>query len=196
MKKFAPYLVLAIIIGLGVLVWQRGEKPAVVVQNTEQVQIEGVTTPPGKKPESGMATLAALSQKGESLECQVVLERSDAEGNIEGTYFTHQGSMRGDFMVPSPEFGGKLMSSMIVDANMLFVWTTIDNQVIGFKSDLTNLDTTVSTKEPIPLDEPVRYTCTVWDSVDGSVFIPPAQVTFTDTRTAIQGGIEYGILPD
>ena len=196
MKKFAPYLVLVLIIGLGVLVWQRGEKPAVVTQSIEQVQIDGVTTPPGKKPVSGIETLTALAEKGESLECQIVLERSDAEGNIEGTYFTHEGSIRGDFLVPSPEFGGTLVSSMIVDANTLFVWTTIENQVIGFKSDLSTPDTTVPTKEPIPLSEPVRYTCTEWDSVDRSVFIPPSQVTFTDTQTAIQGGIEYGILPD
>ena len=196
MKKFAPYVVILTIIALGAFVWLREEKAAVVVESTEQVSIEGVGTSPDKEPVSGIDTLAALAGQGKSLECQVVLERSEVEGNIEGTYFTHQGKLRGDFLIPAPEFGGTILSSMIVDTDILFVWSTINGETIGFKSDLTTRDTSIPTKEPIALDQPVRYTCTQWDAYDGSVFIPPASVSFTDATASVKAGMEYGILPN
>ncbi len=196
MKKFAPYIIIAGIIALGAFVLFKGEKPAAVIEEVEQVNVEGVGTPAGKEPFSGIETLAALAKQGKSLECQIVLERSEAEGNIEGTYFTHDGKLRGDFMVPAPELGGKIVSSMIVDTDMLFVWTTIDTKTIGFKSDLTVRDSDIPTKEPIALDESVKYTCTEWEAVDGSVFIPPATVPFTDADASVKAGMEYGTIPE
>ena len=196
MKKYAPYVVIIVIVLLGVFVWLKGEKPAAVVEEVEQVSVEGVGTPAGKQPVSGIDTLTALSKQGKSLECQVVLERNEIEGNIEGTYFTHEGKLRGDFMVPAPDLGGKIVSSMIVDTDMLFVWTTINGQTIGFKSDLTVRDSSVPTKEPIALDQAVKYTCTEWEAVDGSVFVPPATVSFTDADTSLKAGMEYGTLPN
>lgn len=194
MKKFAPYIVIIIIIALGALVLFRGERPAAVTEEVEQVNVEGVGIPEGKKPLSGIGSIASLATQGKSLECQVVFERSETEGSIEGTYFTHQGKLRGDFMVPAPEFGGKILSSMIVDTDMLFVWTTIENEMIGFKSDLTTRDKTVLTKEPVPLDTPIKYTCTEWEGVDGSVFIPPTNIIFSDADTSVKAGMEYGVI--
>jgi hypothetical protein len=196
MKKFAPYVIILVIVALGTFVLLHEEKPPAVTEKVEQVNIEGVGTPADKEPLSGIDSLAALASQGKSLECQVVLERSEVEGNIEGTYFTHKGKQRGDFMVPAPEFDGKILSSMIVDTEMLFVWTTIENQTIGFKSDLTARDTSIPTKEPVALDSPVKYTCTQWDSVDGSVFIPPVDVSFLDTEASVKAGMEYGTLPN
>lgn len=196
MKKYGPYVVILIIVALGTFVWLRDEQPPSVVEDVEQVSVEGVGSPAGKEPMSGIETLSELSKKGRSLECQIVLERSEAEGNIEGTYFTHSGKVRGDFMVPAPEFGGKIVSSMIVDTEMLFVWSTIEGETTGFKSDLTTRNTAVPTKEPISLDQPIKYTCSEWEVVDGSVFIPPTSVTFTDTDTSVEAGMEYGILPN
>lgn len=194
MKKYAPYIIIVGIIALGALVWFKGEKPVAVIEEVEQVSVEGVGTPEGKEPISGIETLATLAKQGKSLECQIVLERGEAEGNIEGTYFTHEGKLRGDFMVPAPDLGGKIISSMIVDTDMLFVWTTIEEQIIGFKSDLTVRDNSIPTKEPIALDESVKYTCTEWEAVDGSVFVPPATVTFTDADASVKAGMEYGTI--
>lgn len=196
MKKFAPYIIILIIIALGAIVWFKGEKPESVTQEVEQVNVEGVGTPQGKESLSGMDSLEALAKQGKSLECQVVFERSEVEGNVEGTYFTHKGKLRGDFVVPAPELGGRIVSSMIVDTDMMFVWTTIEGQTIGFKSDLTARDTSVPTKEPVALDAPVKYTCTEWEVVDGSVFVPPASVKFTDTDTSVKAGMEYGVIPN
>ncbi|MEK7462409.1 MAG: hypothetical protein AAB618_02440 [Patescibacteria group bacterium] len=194
MKRFGPYIVILIIIAVAIFIWSQKNKQNTVIEEVEQVNVEGVGTPAGKEPMSGVESLADLAKQGKSLECQVVFDRSEVEGNIEGTYFTDKGKLRGDFVVPAPEFGGKIISSMIVDTDMLFVWTTIEGQTMGFKTDLTSRDTSVPTKEPVALDEPVKYTCTEWDMVDGSVFIPPTDVTFTDTDVAVKAGMEYGTL--
>ncbi len=196
MKKFGPYLILLVIILLGTFVWSQHKDQVTVTQEVEQVSVEGVGILEGKVPVSGVDTLAALAAQGNDLECQIIQERSAIEGNIEGTYFTHKGKMRGDFMVPAPEFGGKIVSSVIVDTDLLFVWTTINGETLGFKSDLTARDASIPTKEPIALDQSVKYTCTTWDAVDGSVFIPPTTVTFTDTAASVHRGMEYGTLPE
>ncbi len=196
MKKFTPYIIILAIIALGAFVWFSGDKQNTVTEEVEQINVEGVGAPAGKEPMSGIESLQSLARQGKSLECQIILERSKAEGSIEGTYFTHKGKLRGDFMVPAPEFGGKIVSSMIVDTDMLFVWTTIENQTIGFKSDLTTRSTSVPTKEPVALDTPVKYTCTEWETVDGSVFVPPTDIKFTDTDVSVKAGMEYGTFPN
>lgn len=197
MKTYGYFMVGAALVLLVVVTWwlKEEEIPATSTE-VEQVNVEGVGQPEGKTPVSGVDTLKALTLQGKSLECQVVFERGEAEGSIEGTYFTDKGKLRGDFMVPTPEFGGKIISSMIVDTDMLFVWTTIEGQTLGFKSDLTTRDASVGTKEPVSLDQPIKYTCTEWTDVDGSVFIPPTNVTFVDTETSLKAGMEYGTLPE
>jgi hypothetical protein len=217
MKKFTPYIVIIVILTLGAIVWFREEKPTTVTKEVELVNVEGVGSPEGREPISGMGSLTSLATQGKSLECQIVSEGIDTEGSIEGTYFTHKGKIRGDFMVPAPEFGGEILSSMIVDAETLYVWTTIENQIIGFKLDLatrdtaglskepipldtlnkldlTTYDAAMLSKEPIPLDAPVKFTCTQWEGVDGSVFIPPANVSFSDLNASLEAGMEYGII--
>lgn len=178
-----------------VLLFGRTKAP-VVSQNVEQVSVEGVGTPEGK-PISGTGTLRDLAGQGKDLECQVVYEQADTDSNVEGTYFTSNGNARGDFMVPAPEFGGKILSSMIVGGNSMYVWSKIENNTFGFKSDLTNVDTKqIDTKEPVPLTAAVKYTCTDWGMVDGSVFVPPADVSFKDLNAVIDAGMEDGRLPD
>jgi hypothetical protein len=53
----------------------------------------------------------------------------------------------------------------------------------------------MDTKEPVSLEAPVKYTCTDWAAVDGSVFVPPADVSFQDLNAAIDAGMEYGTKP-
>jgi hypothetical protein len=166
-------------------------------QTIENVSVEGVGTPEGKEPMSGVGTLKELQAQGRDLECQVVMERAETEGNIEGTLFTSKKNLRGDFMVPAPEFGGKVLSSVIVGGSSMYVWSTIDKNTFGFKTDLTNEKTKqIDTKEPVPLEAQVKYTCTDWTAVDGSVFVPPADVTFKDLNAVIDAGMEYGTKPN
>jgi hypothetical protein len=198
MKKFLVVSIVVLVFAaiMAVIITFGRDKKQATTQSVEQVSVEGVGTPEGKKPSSGLGTLKELSARGTDLECQIILERAAAEGNIEGTFFTSKGNVRADFMVPAPEFGGKLLSSMIVGGPSMYVWTKIDNKTFGFKSDLTNEKTKqMDTKEPVSLEAQVKYTCTDWTEVDGSVFVPPAEVTFQDLNAAIDAGMEYGTKP-
>lgn len=162
-------------------------------QQVEQVSVDGVGVPEGKKPFSGIDTLASLQAQGKDLECQVVYEQAGESKATEGTYFTSKGNLRGDFVVPAPEFGGTIVSSMIVGGSSMYVWSKIGDDTFGFKSDTTKTDG-IDTKEPVPLDAQVKYTCTEWENVDGSVFVPPADVTFKDLGKVIDAGMEYGTM--
>jgi hypothetical protein len=172
------------------------DKEAATTTQVDQVSVEGVGTVDDKKPFSGMGTLAELQAQGKDLECQIVMEKEGVE-KTEGTYFVSGGSLRGDFMVPAPEFGGTILSSMIVGGSSMYVWSKIGDDTFGFKSDITNEKTKqVDTKEPVPLDAQVKYTCTQWENVDGSVFVPPADVQFQDLNAVMKAGMEYGVEPN
>ena len=190
------FLIIAAVIAAFVLVmWFGRNDTATVSSEVEQVSVDGVGTPEGKLA-SGISTLTELAAKGSDLECQVVYEQVGAEGDVEGTFFTSKGNYRGDFMVPAAEFGGKILSSMIVGNNSMYVWSTINNEKFGFKTDIASGQSNkVDAKEPVPLDKPVKYSCVDWDEVDGSVFVPPADVTFQDLDAVIDAGMEYGTVP-
>ena len=190
------FLIIAAVVAAFVLVmWFGRGGEANVTTEVEQVSVDGVGTPEGKLV-SGVGTLTELAAKGSDLECQVVYEQAGAEGDVEGTFFTSKGNYRGDFMVPAAEFGGKILSSMIVGNNSMYVWSTINNDTFGFKTDVASAQSNkVDAKEPVPLDKPVKYSCVDWTEVDGSVFVPPADVTFQDLNAVINAGMEYGTLP-
>ena len=190
-------LIVIVLIGLvtAVFVWvsifkTKDNTPKSVA--VEQVSVEGFGAGTGKQ-FSGVNTLTYLQAQGKDLECQVVYEQTGQGGATEGTYFTSNGSVRGDFVVPSPDFGGTIVSSMIVGGSSMYVWSTIGNDTFGFKSDITS-DTEIDSNEPVPLDVQVKYTCTEWENVDGSIFVPPTDVTFKDLGTVIEAGMEYGVL--
>lgn len=189
-------LIVVIVIGLlgAVFVWMyfKGtQKEATTNTDVEQVSVEGVGVPEGKKQFSGIDTLGNLQAQGKNLECQVVYETAGQNQVTEGTYFTSNGNLRGDFVVPSPDFGSTIVSSMIVGGSSMYVWSKIGDDTFGFKSDITN-DSEIDSNEPVPLDAEVKFTCTEWENVDGSVFIPPADVQFKDLGAVIDAGMEYG----
>lgn len=196
MKKIIPFSLLVLVIAVAVFYWLRLQPD---VENTtlqvEEVVVDGVGTSEGKDTFSGVGTLMELQTLGKSLECQIIFERADSEGAIEGTYFTDKGALRGDFIVPAPEFGGTILSSMIVGGTSMYVWSTIDDDTFGFKSDITKRESEkVDSNEPVPLDAQIKYTCADWNSVDGSIFVPPANVRFQDLNTVLERGIEDGTI--
>ncbi|MBP9842752.1 MAG: hypothetical protein KBC62_01985 [Candidatus Pacebacteria bacterium] len=183
-----------LVAGYAFLVLFGTEKANPTTEQVEQVSVDGVGTPTDKKLFSGIGSLKKLQAEQKDLECQVVFEQGD-KGNIEGTYFTSKGNVRGDFVVPAPEFGGTILSSMIVGGNAMYVWSKIGGDTFGFKSDVTKeRDEAVDTNEPVPLDAEVKYTCTEWTEVDGSVFVPPVDVQFQDIDAVIDAGMEYGTI--
>jgi hypothetical protein len=173
------------------------KESAHTAEPVSQVSVEGVGAPEGKEPMSGSGTLASLQGRGKELECQIIYERSQSEGNIEGTAFFSKGNVRADFMVPAPEFGGKILSSMIVGGKSMYVWSTIKDKMYGFKTNIASSTSEhIDTKEPVSLAATVRYTCTEWTAVDGSVFVPPANVQFQDLAPIIKAGPEDSTLPN
>jgi hypothetical protein len=192
MKKVLGISLAVLFVGALVLFFSQKKSEPLPVAPVEKVSVDGVGTPEGAAVESGMKSLRELASSNRHVECQIRYEQGGTEEPIEGTFFTSQGKLRGDFVVPAPEFGGVIISSMIVDTEMLFVWTDINGEMIGFKSDLATGDVAVKTKEPVPLDVPVQYSCNEWAAIDMSVFVPPTTVTFTDTDASLQEGMEYG----
>ncbi len=190
-------LIVVIIIGLlaALFAWVTlfgTKKDAKTSTDVEQVTVEGVGTPEGKQ-FSGVDTLASLQAQGKDLECQVVYEHAGQGSPTEGTYFTSNGNVRGDFVVPSPDFGSTIVSSMIVGGSSMYVWSKIGDDTFGFKSDISN-EAEIDSNEPVPLDAQVKFTCAEWENVDGSVFVPPADVTFKDLGAVMEAGMEYGVL--
>ncbi len=183
--------VIALVVGVFAVLVLFGKPTSEVTTVVEDVATEGVGTT-DKEPITGSDTLVALQAMNQDLECQIMYTANDGK-EIEGTYFVSKGNVRGDFVVPAPEFGGELVSSVIVDDPITYVWSTIGSDTYGFKSDKNTppKDGRVSSNEPVPLDEPVKYSCVAWENVDTSIFIPPSTVEFKDLSSVIEAGMEF-----
>lgn len=146
---------------------------------------------------SGMASLRQLVEKNDNLECEITyVDTSAGASTVTGTYFTANGKLRGDFIVPDMASGS--VSSIILRDNTLYTWSVIEGQTYGVKVNLATLaekqaaGTALETQEPVPLDNPVSYTCNPWPTVDTSIFEPPTTVLFRDMADITAGGMEYG----
>lgn len=164
-------------------------------ESTEEFSVESATAPAVALPREGEGTLEFLRLLGEDLECTIRYEDTEEQRVVEGTYFVSDGSMRGDFLTESPDLSGQVLSSMIIDGQNMYIWSDIDGQQYGMKVQLASVvDPAVDTREPVALDEAVRYDCKPWPAVDRTVFTPPATVIFQDMSTLMQSGMEYGTI--
>ena len=194
MKRFVIILsIIAIIVGIFSYQALFGKKAPDVTTQVEDVAVEGVGSSHDRDPIIGNGTLLSLKALQKNLECQIMYTANDGK-DIEGTYFVSGGKIRGDFIVPAPEFSGQIISSLIMDDPIMYVWSKIGDDTYGYKIDKSDPaeDNRVDSKEPVPLDVDVRYSCTVWEVVDGSIFVPPSGVEFKEVNTAIKAGMEYG----
>ncbi|MEZ4195230.1 MAG: hypothetical protein R3B53_02420 [Candidatus Paceibacterota bacterium] len=137
-------------------------------QETSSTEVKPVASPT-----SGNDTLRSLLSRAEDLECTIAYTNETSGQAVEGTYFTSQGKMRGDFIVPGPS--GEMVSSMIMRDQTMYSWTEIEGETYGMKIDLATMEsqkttgTGPDTREPVPLDEAVNYSCKAWENVDGSI---------------------------
>ncbi len=190
MRAGLVLLVIVIIAGLFFYLARLKQESPQVTTNVEDVQIDGVGPSPDKKPFSGLGTLVSLQVMQKDLECQIAYSK-EGEKDVEGTYFVSGGKMRGDFIVPTDEYPEDIVSSLILDGQTLYVWSKIGEDTFGFVSNRAS-EKPVKSNEPVPLDTDVRYTCTEWVGVDGSVFVPPSSVQFKDLNAVMNAGMEYG----
>lgn len=166
-------------------------------ESADELSAESTKTPAVAEPREGTGTLEYLRLLGEDLECVILYEDTERQHTVEGTYFVSAGSMRGDFLTESPDLTGKVLSSMIIDGQDMYVWSDIEGQLYGMKVDLSlTANGVVDTHEPVALDKAVRYDCKPWPNVDRTVFTPPATVMFQDMSTLMQSGMEYGTVYD
>ena len=143
---------------------------------------------------AGAGTMAELIARDQALECQLTYIPNPLENEIVGSLFTADGKVRGDFLVPTPDLSGKMLSSVIFDGTTLYSWSEIEGELYGFKL-ATNSFVSDSENDtaPIPDDTEVQYTCLTWPAVDYTIFEPPTAVLFTD-MTDFSGVMETGTI--
>jgi hypothetical protein len=138
--------------------------------------------------------MAELIARNESLECQLTYIPNPLEAEITGSLFTADGKVRGDFLVPTPDLNGQMLSSVIFDGTTLYSWSEIEGELYGFKIDSDSfVPEQGSDTAPIPEDTEVQYTCLTWPAVDYTIFEPPSSVLFTD-MTDFSGVMETGTI--
>jgi hypothetical protein len=149
-----------------------------------------------KQPISGKESLMALLSRAEDLECAITYENNPSSTTVSGTYFTSEGKLRGDFVIPELGEGG--VSSMILRDNTLYTWTIMNGEGYGMQIDLETLaankkeESAPDTNEPVPLDTPVEYSCKAWTAKDDSIFELPSEVLFKEYSSLMGAGMEYG----
>lgn len=155
-----------------------------------------VSTPDPTKREAfaGSGSLTNLFARGESLECQITYIPSPLEPEITGSFFIADNQIRGDFLVPTPDLSGQMLSSLIYRNDTIYVWSEIDGEQYGFKlTDASFADQVDSGVSPIPANVGVQYDCLTWPNIDRTIFEPPSTVLFTDL-TGVTGSLETGTI--
>ncbi|MCA9357113.1 hypothetical protein H6784_00100 [Candidatus Nomurabacteria bacterium] len=169
------------------------DKKEDVSQADDKQALSQVEKTKAKEPFSGAGTMDSLKLLGEDLECSISYVPTEGEKEVEGTYFVSEGKIRGDFLVPSPDLEGTILSSMIMDQTYFYSWTEIDDQMYGAKVAIVDMKKDENnTSQSVTLDTEVKYNCKLWENVDDSVFLPPSTVLFRDMNETMKAGMEYG----
>lgn len=158
-----------------------------------QSELSHVTTKdqvPSTLPLQGSGSMRSLLEQKRDLECAIVIATQDT--TTEGTYFVSNGKLRADVLVPSPDLGGTILSSMIMIGDELYVWSEINGEQYGVKMQASKIDPVTSGAAPVGLDQSLTYDCKVWPLVDNTVFEPPHDVLFKDMTDLQRAGMEYG----
>ena len=198
--------IVAVIIAIAYLVM--GDDGLLAKPKAENlVDVPGNTIPAKKVlagPSSGTSSLQELLARAEALECSVSYQRAVAiEGDgmvnekpVTGNYFTSNGMMRGDFILP--EALDNSVTSIILRENTMYNWSVIEGEKYGVKYDLSTLAESESIGKapevtgPVPFDQPVAYECKPWENVDGSIFTIPTDILFKDVANMKNINMEYG----
>jgi len=159
---------------------------------TEEVEV----VPEAEQDESfsGTGPLDGLLNYGKNLECTITYLPNEFEKAVSGTYFVSGISVRGDFLINSPELGGEVLSSIIMNDGTFYSWSTINDVSYGMKADISAMSNAEGMKQPVPQDAKVEYTCDTWNPVDGSVFVPPSTVRFQEYGALLETGMEYSTI--
>ncbi len=172
-------------------------QPAKVNEEVQIPQSEEVEVlPEAEKDESfsGAGPLGSLLNYGKNLECAITYIPNEYEQAVSGTYFVSGVSVRGDFLINSPDLGGEVLSSIIMNDGTFYSWSTINGASYGMKADISAMSNAEGIKQPVPQDAEVEYTCDTWNPVDGSVFVPPSTIRFQEYGSLLETGMEYSTI--
>lgn len=158
--------------------------------DTEVVPAEPLSTidsekPTIAKPQSGVLPLEDLLQRQETLECTITYRSDYSDSVVEGTLFTRDGRVRGDFVQSETELG-QVVTSYVLNQNDLFVWSVIGEDTFGVRYEAQKASEATL---PVSTTESVRYNCLPWTRIDDSIFELPSGVLFQEANENV---IEYG----
>lgn len=197
MKNVALVVVAVATIG-GFLYFALFSTPANEIANeaenkADELSIESAPTASTQESLEGKGTLEYLRLLNKDMECTISYTNPEQQSTVEGTYFVSEGSMRGDFLTASPDLSGQILSSMIINNNLMYVWSEIEGGQYGITIDTSKTqESSLQSHEPISMNVDVAYNCKSWKSVDRTVFVPPTTVIFRTMDELMRGGMEYG----
>lgn len=174
---------------------QMEQKKTSQEMGTEQRSItEGAFAPDFIKDLNGSGSFKDLLSLGKDVMCTISYAPTKFEGTFNGTAYVSGDNIRID-MTTSGESMGDMQISVINDATMNYVWgsTSAGAMAYKFAVNTDESDKTASDSGQFNLDEYTDYDCTSW-TADGSKFIPPTDITFTDQNTLIMQMAPDGVM--
>ncbi len=166
----------------GGAVYLKLSKTAVNPQN--QTANASPTPKPTQAGKSPMKSLIDLLSQNQSLHC--TFNNTTANGGVyQGTIYVANGNMRGNFS--TTENNKETFANVIRKENETYVWT--NNSKTGFKMTVSIQDLSNNTQanQYVNSSEKINYSCFPW-TVDNSMFIPPANIQFTDVTSLMPHG--------
>lgn len=196
------YLVagVGVIVVIGVVSWLTLGTPEAVVEEQSQTYTDGASgVAPVIEPAelTGQDTFANLFKLGRSLECGFTFK--DQGIASEGTGFFDGTHMRVDSMYMG-DGRATYMSSMISDGVTMYIWSKTPTGDFAMKMAVppegvtTNTEPVDQSKGGLSPQSKVTYKCKSWN-VDGSVFVPPTDITFMSMDTMMNGMPGAGMPP-
>tara|TARA_B100000508_G_scaffold59047_1_gene45829 strand:+ start:6472 stop:7110 length:639 start_codon:yes stop_codon:yes gene_type:complete len=171
-----------------------GQKVSETISSEDQAKSEASES----EKQVGRATLENLRLFGQDLECSIRYRGETDTEAVDGTFFIADGRTRGDFLTESPDLDGQILSSIILDNDMLYTWSEIDGEKYGMKMDMSVVESIGGEdqvkQQAVPMDQDVQYECVPWRNVDNTVFEPPTEVLFQDFSELLNSGMEYGTI--
>ena len=187
MKKIATVgLLLIILLGgvwYGFLQIRQGLAPVTMEQEPAVIfSTSTESTPSGSL--VGQDTLENLFALGKTLEC--TFRTNDAGIVTEGTAFFDNGKLRIDTMFTVASNSVET-ANMIVNEGSMYSWSSTSDGSYAIKMPLSApvAPTQAGTKS-VSLQNRVQYDCKPW-RVDGSVFVPPIDLSFIDMGDLMKG---------
>jgi hypothetical protein len=189
MKKIAiVFGVVALLVGgVGVGVWRirqgvtpetTGPVPAVVSPEETDTAVSDHVT--------GQDSFKSLLALGKTLEC--TFRTNDEKMPAEGTAFFNKGKLRVDTMYTGASSSVET-ANMIISDDTMYTWSKTSAGSFAIKMPLSAIPVSPTNTQPeksVSLESKVQYDCKPWQ-VDGSVFVPPTDITFMDMGEMMKG---------